>query len=332
MRFLLYAIAALQTLDPQIGTTTLPLLRIPHPPPLQTVLALLINDLAAHSEREIMLVLDDYQVITAEPIQRAMTYLVEHCPPHLHFILSTRSDPQLPLTRLRARGQLTELRATQLQFETDEASRFLQTVMGLDLSSEDVTALQSRTEGWIAGLQLAALSLQRRHDVSQFLADFTGSHRHIVDYLVEEVLCQQPEDIQRFLLHTSILGRLTGPLCEVVTGHRDGQAMLERLERANLFLVPLDEMRQWYRYHHLFAEVLRARLQHTIGQQELVALYGRASAWFALNGFLKEAVEAALEAYDAVSTVKWYVNSIYGKLQVESRTKAIARARALHLA
>lgn len=259
---------------------------------------MLLNDLAAHSEREITLVLDDYHVITAEPIQRAMTYLVEHCPPQVHFILSTRSDPQLPLTRLRARGQLTELRAIQLQFGTEEASRFLLTVMELDLAPEDVLALQSRTEGWIAGLQLAALSLQERRDVQQFLADFGGSHRHIVDYLVEEVLSQQPEEVQSFLLHTSILDRLTGPLCDALLGHHDGEAMLEHLERANLFLVPLDERRQWYRYHQLFAEVLRVRLVRAIGKQEVAALYGRASAWFELNGFLKEAVEVALAAAD----------------------------------
>jgi LuxR family transcriptional regulator, maltose regulon positive regulatory protein len=247
MRFLSSVIAALQTLDPHLGSSTLALLHtaLPAPPPPpETVLAQLAAELLESPHRDMILVLDDYHVITAESLHQAMTSLVEHAPPQLHLVIATRVDPALPLARLRARGQLCEVRATHLQFSAEEASTFLQTVMGLDLPAEAIVALQNRTEGWIAGLQLAALSLQERPDPQQFLADFTGSHRHIVDYLVEEVLACQPERVQSFLLHTSILDRLTRPLCDAVTGRTRSAALLEHLEHANLFLVPLDERRQ----------------------------------------------------------------------------------------
>jgi LuxR family maltose regulon positive regulatory protein len=243
-------------------------------------------------------VLDDYHVITNEALQRAVAALLEHPLPHLHLFIATRVDPALPLARLRVRGHLCEVRAAQLQFSIDEAGTFLETVMGLDLEASALVALHQRTEGWIAGLQLAALSLQDRADVQQFLADFTGSHRHIVDYLVEEVLAGQPTAVQSFLLQTSILDRLTGPLCDAVTGRTGSDALLEHLEHANLFLIPLDERRQWYRYHHLFAEVLRARLLREVGTAGLAALYTRASAWYEQHGMLAEAVEAALSAGD----------------------------------
>jgi len=300
-RFLSYLIAALQTLDPGLGTTALPLLFSLGPTsstPLETVLTVLTNDLAQRGKKDIALILDDYHILTAEPIQQAMTFLLEHCPPQLHLLIATRVDPPLPLARLRARGQLTELRAAQLQFEASEANTFLSTVMGLDLSPEDITALQDRTEGWIAGLQLAALSLQSCHNVQQFIADFTGSHRHVMDYLVEEVLARQPEEIQSFLLHTSLLDRLTGSLCDVVAARSGSQALLEDLERSNLFLIPLDDWRHWYRYHQLFADVLRARLYRKVGAEGVAALYARASAWYERNGFPEEAVEAALAACD----------------------------------
>ena len=203
--FSLTLIAALQTVEASFGTTALALLHAPHPPPPETILMVLTNEITRHAIKDFVLVLDDYHVLTAAPIERAMTFLVEHCPPQLHLLLATRADPPLQLARLRARRQLTELRAAQLQFEAGEAHAFLQTVMGLDLSAQEVAALHSRTEGWIAGLHLAALSLQDRPDVPQFLADLTGSHRHVVDYLVEEVLARQPEDVQSFLVHTSVL-------------------------------------------------------------------------------------------------------------------------------
>ncbi|HZU04232.1 MAG TPA: LuxR family transcriptional regulator, partial [Ktedonobacteraceae bacterium] len=288
LRFLSYLIAALQTVQADIGTTASALLHTPQPPPLETLLAMLTNDLTSYLAGDIALVLDDYHVITASPLHQALLFLVEHCPPHLHLVLASRTDPPLPLARLRARGQLSEIRAAQLQFTQDEARLFLQRVMGLELSTEEVATLQSRTEGWIAGLHLAALSLQERPDVQQFLADFTGSHRHLIDYLVEDVLSHQSADVQSFLLHTCILDRLCSSLCEAVTDESAGQAMLERVEAAHLFLTPLDNQRQWYRYHQLFAEVLRHRLRHEA--PELVPLlHQRASGWYEQQGFMREA-------------------------------------------
>lgn len=297
VRFLSYLIAALQTVETDVGTSASALLHSPQPPPLETVLAMLTNDLTSHLAGDVALVLDDYHVITAAPLHHAMHFLVDHCPPQLHLVLASRADPPLPLARLRARGQLTELRAAQLQFAEDETRLFLQQAMGLDLSSEEVATLQSRTEGWIAGLHLAALSLQGRADVQQFLADFTGSHRHLIDYLVEDVLAYQSADVQSFLLHTCILERLCGSLCEAVTDEPAGQVMLERIEAAHLFLTPLDDRRQWYRYHHLFAEVLRHRLRHE--EPALVPLlHRRASQWYEQQGFIREAVQHALDAHD----------------------------------
>jgi LuxR family transcriptional regulator, maltose regulon positive regulatory protein len=301
VRFLSSVIAALQTLDPHLGSSALALLHITPPappPPPEAVLAQLAVDLLERAQRNITLVLDDYHLITTESLQRAVTALMEHSPPQFHLIIATRVDPALPLARLRARGQLCEVRAAQLQFSTEEAGAFLKTVMELDVSAEAVAALQSGTEGWIAGLQLAALSLQGSSDPHLFLANFSGSHRHIVDYLVEEVLARQPKAVQAFLLQTSILDRLTGPLCDAVTEGTHSDVLLEQLERANLFLVPLDERRQWYRYHHLFAEMLRARLQREAGTKGLATLYTRASRWYEQNGMPAEAVETALAAAD----------------------------------
>jgi LuxR family maltose regulon positive regulatory protein len=299
MRFLSSVIAALQTLDPHLGSSALALVHTAPPaPPPEAVLAQLAAELLESAHRDLILVLDDYHVITNEALQRAVGALMEYLPPHLHLVIATRVDPALPLARLRVRGQLCEVRATHLQFSAEEAGIFLETVMGLDLEASALVALHHRTEGWIAGLQLAALSLQGRSDVQQFLADFSGSHHYLVDYLVEEVLARQPEAVQSFLLQTSILDRLTGPLCDAVTGRTRSDVLLEHLEHANLFLIPLDEHRQWYRYHHLFAEVLRARLLREAGTAELAALYTRASVWYEQNGMPAEAIEAALSAGD----------------------------------
>jgi len=276
IRFFTYLIAALQTLDPHLGARALALLELPQPAEPATVLALLANDLIGGPGENFALVLDDYHVITAEPIHRALTHFVEHLPPQMHLIIATRSDPPLPLARLRAGGQLSELRAAELRFGTAEAGMFLQAVMGLDLEDEAIATLESHTEGWIAGLQLAALSLQGRADVSAFLAAFTGSHRYVLDYLSEEVLVRQPAPVQQFLLHTSILDRLSGPLCDAVTEQEGSQAMLEALERANLFVAALDDERGWYRYHHLFADLLRSRLQKNM-PASLPGLHRRAS-------------------------------------------------------
>jgi len=297
-RFLSYLIAALQTFDAQLGTTALALLSTPQPPSPEVVLAVLTNDLAGREAGDFALVLDDYNIITADPIQRGMTFLLEHLPHKMHLILATRGDPPLPLARLRAQGQLCEIRTTDLRFGAAEASAFLQEVMGLDLEAEAIATLQNRTEGWIAGLQLAALSLQGRADVSAFLAAFTGSHRYVLDYLSEEVLSRQPAVVQSFLLSTCILERLSGPLCDAVREQEGSQAMLEALERANLFVVALDDERGWYRYHHLFAEALRRHLRQA--DPSLVpALHRRASAWYEQHELPIEAVQHALAIPDA---------------------------------
>ncbi len=206
-------------------------------------------------------------------------FCVEHLPPQMHLVIATREDPPLPLARLRVRGQLTELRAADLRFTPAEAAEFLNQMMGLNLSAENIAALEARTEGWVAGLQLAAISMQGRSDAASFIKSFTGSHRFVLDYLVEEVLQSQPEHVRNFLLQTAILDRLSSPLCNAVTGQEDGKGMLEALERGNLFVIPLDDQRQWYRYHHLFAEVLQAHLREA--QPDRVSmLHQRASEWY----------------------------------------------------
>jgi LuxR family maltose regulon positive regulatory protein len=297
-RFLSYLIAALQTLDTQVGAIALAMLRTPQPPSLEAVLAVLTNDLSERDGGDVVLVLDDYHTITAESIQRGMSFLLRHLPPQLHLVLATRADPPLPLARLRARGLLTEVRTADLRFGAAEAGTFLQTMMGLDLDASAIATIESRTEGWIAGLQLAALSLQGRTDISGFLAAFSGSHRYVLDYLSEEVLARQPAAVQTFLLHTSILERLSGPLCDAVTEQEGSQAMLEALERANLFVVALDDERRWYRYHHLFAEVLRRHL-HQREPKLPPDLHRRASAWYERHDLTVEAVQHALAVPDA---------------------------------
>jgi LuxR family maltose regulon positive regulatory protein len=275
----------------------LALLGTPQPALPHTVLAQLANDLMSRKAADFALVLDDYHVVTAEAIHRMLIFLVEHLPPQMHLIIITRSDPPLPLARLRARGQLTEMRAADLRFTPEEAKCFLQQVMHIELAPQELALLQSRTEGWIAGLQFAGGSLRGRTDVSAFLSAFTGSHRFVLDYLSEEVFALQSPQVQSFLLQTCILDRLCGPLCEAVTEEAGGQAMLDQLERANLFLISLDDQRQWYRYHHLFAEVLHGRLQLT--QPSLLPeLHRRASTWYEQHGMVIEAVRHALAAPD----------------------------------
>jgi LuxR family maltose regulon positive regulatory protein len=294
--FWTYVIAALQTVTPGVGASALSRLQEPTPPPIETVLATLLNELSAVPS-DIVLVLDDYHVIESSDIQGGMAFLVEHLPPRLHLLIATRADPAFPLGRLRGRGELAEIRAADLRFTPEEAVAYLNDVMGLDLSARDVAALEGRTEGWIAALQLAALSMQGRSDVAGFIAGFSGDDRYIVDYLVEEVLHRQPEAVRRFLLTTSILSRMTGPLCDAVTGQDEGKATLEALDRGNLFLVPLDDRRHWYRYHHLFADVLQARLLEE--QPDRVPdLHRRASVWYEQNGEPFEAIRHALAAED----------------------------------
>jgi LuxR family transcriptional regulator, maltose regulon positive regulatory protein len=294
-RFLAYLIVALQTIAPTVGEATLGALHASQPPPTDVLLTALLNDLTALGD--VVLVLDDYHVIESPPIDEALTFIVDHLPPLLRLVIATREDPPLPLARLRARSQLTELRAVDLRFTSAEAADFLNQVMSLNLSAEDVASLETRTEGWIAGLQLAALSMQGRSDNAGFIQAFTGSHRFVLDYLMEEVLQRQPERARSFLLQTSILDRLSGPLCNAVTERDDGRGLLETLERGNLFVVPLDDQRQWYRYHHLFADVLQARLIEE--QTDRVSeLHRRASIWYEQNNLLPEAIQHALIGKD----------------------------------
>ena len=244
-----------------------------------------------------MLVLDDFHALDEATIHAAVQELVEHQPPQLHLVIVTREDPPLPLARLRARGQLVELRAHDLRFAPEEAAHFLREVMGLPLEARDIEALNARTEGWIAGLQLAGLSVRDRADASGFIAGLSGSHRHILSYLTEEVLSRQPEDVRRFLLETSILDKLSGALCDAVTGRTGGAALLERLCGANLFLLALDDEGRGYRYHRLFAELRRDRL--TAQHRETTAeLHRRASRGYAGAGMASEAVEHAVAAAD----------------------------------
>ena len=294
--FWTYVITALRTAAPGVGESALTLLQAPQPPPIETVLTALLNDLAAMT-REIVLVLDDYHVIDTRAVQDGMAFLLDHAPPGLHVVIAGRADPALPLARLRARGELAETRAAELRFTPDEAAAYLNEMMGLPLTARDVAALEGRTEGWIAALQLAALSMQGRDDVAGFIAGFAGDDRYVVDYLAEEVLQRQPDRVQAFLLQTSILSRLSGPLCDAVTGQGDGKAMLAALDRGNLFLVALDDRRQWYRYHQLFADVLQARL---LDEQpgQVPDLHRRASAWYERSGEPSEAIRHALAAGD----------------------------------
>jgi LuxR family maltose regulon positive regulatory protein len=297
VRFWRYVVAALDGAGTGLGDQVAPLLAGPQPASLEAVVTAVVNGLAGLPDR-CALVLDDYHVIEAPPIHHSLGFLLERLPAQLQVVLASRVDPPLPLARLRVRGQLTELRARDLRFTQDETAALLREVAGLDLSAASLAALSARTEGWVAGLQLAALSLQRDADPAAFVASFSGSHRFVLDYLTEEVLARQPEELVRFLLETSVLDRLSGPLCDAVTGQTGGQATLEQLERANLFLVPLDETRRWWRYHRLFAELLRARLERA-QPDRVAALHRNAVAWLEDHGLVDEAVHHALAAGEA---------------------------------
>jgi LuxR family transcriptional regulator, maltose regulon positive regulatory protein len=296
LRFISYLIAALQAIKAGFGEGLLAALQSPQSPPIESILTALLNEITTIPDNFI-LILDDYHAIDSQSVDQCLTFLVEHLPPQMHLVIATREDPDLPLSRLRVRGQLTELRAADLRFTPAEATDFLIQMMGLNLSDEDVAALEAHTEGWIAGLQLAALSMQGLSDPTKFIQSFSGSHRFVLDYLLEEVLERQPVEIQNFLLCNSILERLCGPLCESLLGTPpgSGQETLEALERANLFLVPLDNERRWYRHHHLFGELLRQRLGNP---QELPEYHLRASAWYEANADLEQAISHALAARD----------------------------------
>jgi LuxR family transcriptional regulator, maltose regulon positive regulatory protein len=298
-RFWRHVVAALDRVRPGIGERAGPLLGPPAPPSFEGLVTALINELADQpSEDEVLLVLDDYHLIGAEQVHTPMNFLLEHLPAGAHLVLASRADPPLPLARLRGRGQLAELRTDELRFTAEEALALLRAAIGGDLPGEAVAALAARTEGWAAGLQLAALSLQGNTDVAGFVAAFSGSHRYVLDYLAEEVLGRQKEQVRGFLLETSVLERLSGELCDAVTGRAGSQAMLEQVERSGLFLVPLDEVRGWWRYHQLFADLLRAHLQ----QQQpgrIPALHRAAAAWHDEHDLADDAVRHALAAQDA---------------------------------
>ena len=298
-RFLTYLITALQTIVPDIGAGALHMLQSAQPPPTESVLTILLNEIASIPDN-IILVLDDYHVIEDKTIGNALTFLLEHLPPQMHLVITTREDPNLPLARLRVRSQLTELRVTDLRFTSSEAAEFLNKAMGLNLSAEDITALEARTEGWIAGLQLAAISMQGLDDTSNFIKSFTGSHRFVLDYLVEEVLQQQSESVQNFLLFTSILDGMCGPLCDAILldSSASGRGTLEHLERTNLFIIPLDNERHWYRYHHLFGSLLRQRLEQSLKPEEIAPYHIRASEWHEKNGDQAQAFQHAIAATD----------------------------------
>ena len=296
-RFVVYLVTALQTIKADIGAAVLGALQSGQPPSSESLLTTLLNEIAA-SPGDFTLVLDDYHAIDSRSVDQALSFLVEHMPPHMHLLITTREDPSLPLARLRVRGQLNELRAADLRFTLSETVDFLNRVMGLNLSIENTAALEVRTEGWIAGLQLAALSLPGHPDAASFIQSFSGSNHFVFDYLLEEVLHQQPEHVQAFLLRTALLNRLCGPLCEAILEDAavSGQSILEYLERANLFISALDNERRWYRYHHLFGDLLRQRLGQNLALEQINQYHLRASEWYEKNGEPAEAFQHAIAA------------------------------------
>ncbi|MDB4914671.1 MAG: regulatory protein LuxR [Gemmatimonadetes bacterium] len=294
--FWAYVLRALQKVHPGVGESALSLLQTSRHSPTESALTSLINEISS-IDRDVILILDDFHVIDAPPVHRGLTFLLDHMPATMHIIIASRSEPLLPLARLRARGQVSEIPAIEMRFRQHEVTEYLNTAMALGLSAADVSTLETRTEGWIAGLKLAALSLKNHGDVQKFIKGFSGDNRYIADYLIQEVLLAQPENIRRFLLRTAILDRLNGPLCDAVTGESGSQALLESLERSNLFVVPLDDTRESYRYHHLFAEVLRAHFMREHAEQAS-DLHRRASSWFEDNTSLDDALHHAAAAGD----------------------------------
>jgi len=295
-RFLAYLVAALQNVKPGIGLILQEILQSPQPLQIENTLTLLINEISIIEEK-FLIVLDDYHTIDSPQVDQSLDFLIEHQPTQMHLVITTREDPGIPLARLRGRGLCIELRAADLRFSNHETAEYLNRIMKLDLSEQNIDALETRTEGWIAGLQLAAISMQGRDDVTGFIQAFTGSHRFVLDYLVEEVLLRQSEQIRGFLMQTAILDRFCAPLCDAVTERDDGKEMLEALERNNLFLIPLDDSRQWFRYHHLFTEVLQTHLID-LQSDRITTLHIRASAWYDLNGLLPDAIRHSMVAKD----------------------------------
>ncbi|MEE4354607.1 MAG: LuxR C-terminal-related transcriptional regulator [Desulfatiglans sp.] len=296
VHFINYLVAALQDIQVDIGRVALAMLQSPQKPPIESIMTNLIKEIT-DIPNDFVLVFDDYHSVDTKRIHKIVEVLLDYLPAQIHLVIATRVDPPLPLARLRVRNQLTEFRASDLCFTVDETSVFFNKMMKLGLSNHEISILESRTEGWIAGLQLAALSMQGRKDIPEFIKTFAGDDRHVVDYLAEEVLNLQPEHVQNFLLQTSILNRLSESLCDFVTNTKHSQKILNELEKANLFIIPLDNKRHWYRYHHLFADLLRARLQQS-QSGPIEALHMRAAEWFKQNEWIAEAVNHTLAAKD----------------------------------
>jgi LuxR family maltose regulon positive regulatory protein len=301
-RFLIYFIAALQRIDPDIGVDLQAALEESLSPHFEILLTKLISEIEVLPAKSII-VLDDYHLIDSKPVHDVLNFLIEYLPPTIHMVISGRTDPPLPISRLRVQGEVNEVRTPELRFTQKEVAAFLNDLMGFDLSAEGIAALEARTEGWIASLKLAALSMQGRDDWPEFIAEFSGSHRYVIDYLVDEVMARQPEEVQTFLHRTSILERFCAPLCEHVVGGSEDMDILDYLDRSNLFLIPLDDHKEWYRYHHLFADFLGQRLRES-ERDRIPELHCRASQWFENEGLVDEAIQHALAARDLDGAIR----------------------------
>jgi len=301
-RFLIYLIAAMQRIDPEIGVDVQAVLEESLPPHFETLLARLTSEIEKLPDKSII-ILDDYHLIHSKSVHDVINFLIEYLPATVHLVITGRTDPPLPVSRLRVQGEVNEVRTSNLRFTQKEVTSFINDLMGFDLSSDGIAALEARTEGWIASLKLAALSMQGRDDWSEFIAEFSGSHRYVIDYLVDEVMARQPEEVQTFLRRTSILERFCAPLCEYVVGGSKDMDVLAYLDRSNLFLIPLDDHRQWYRYHHLFADFLGQRLRES-ERDTIPELHRRASQWFENEGWVDEAIQHALAAGDLESATR----------------------------
>jgi LuxR family maltose regulon positive regulatory protein len=297
IRFWDYFITAIQTLQPSCGEKILPWLHSSQPPSADSMLTALINELSA-VKNDFVIVLDDYHLITSQQIHAGIIYFIEHIPPHVHLVIASRADPPLPLARFRGKDMMLELHTDDLRFTADETTSLMKALKTPALTAKDITALDERTEGWAVGLKMAALSMKGSKDITGFVADFTGSQRYIMDYLMEEVLKKQSQETREFLMKTSVLETLNNPLCSFITGRKDSQEILFNLERDHLFIVPLDESRQWYRYEHLFADLLRHQCGSVYGMEQVAALHRQASQWYEENDFPDEAIHHALEAKD----------------------------------
>lgn len=321
-RFLIYLIAALQRIDSEIGVDVQAVLEESPSPHFEILLTRLIREMERFPEKSI-LVLDDYHLIDSKSVHDVINFLIEYLPPTIHLVICGRTDPPLPISRLRVQGDVNEVRTSNLRFTKREVASFLNDLMGIDLSSDGIAALEARTEGWVASLKLAALSMQGRHDWPEFIAKFSGSNRYVIDYLIDEVMARQPEDVQIFLRRTSILERFCAPLCEYVVGGSEGMDILDYLDRSNLFLIPLDDHRGWYRYHHLFADFLGQRLRVS-EPDRIPELHHRASQWYENEGLMDDAIQQAMAAGDLERATR-LVDGIAADLVVRAESNKLLK-------